>query len=156
VGSATTSWAVPFRATPRLRCPTDCRPEESHTDTWWAAAWRAFRRTPGPSLARHRPYEKSLVAACDVSFPLRVGLDGHPLYAAFRAVVTKDRAGGQVFATGSAFETRVIQDRAPTVCPGTRFVLHQDCEDIAAAGSVNTTRVRCYVTLSGVCVTVFE
>jgi hypothetical protein len=40
-------------------------------------------------------------AACDVSFPLRVGLDGHPLYAAFRAVVTKDRAGGQVFATGS-------------------------------------------------------
>jgi|SRR5665647_1365104 len=61
-----------------------------------------------------------LSAACDVSFPLRVGLDGHPLYAAFRAVVTKDRAGGQVFATGSAFETRVIQDRAPTVCPGTK------------------------------------
>jgi hypothetical protein len=59
-------------------------------------------------------------AACDVSFPLRVGFDGHPLYAAFRAVVIKDRAGGQVFATGSAFEMRVIQDRAPIVCPGTK------------------------------------
>ena len=63
VGSATTSWAVPFRATPRQRCPTDCRPEESHTDIWWAAAWRALRRTPGPSLARRRPCEKSLVGA---------------------------------------------------------------------------------------------
>ena len=36
-----------------------------------------------------------------------------------------------------------------------RFVLHQDREDIAAPGNCNATRVRCYVTLSGVCVTVF-
>ena len=41
------------------RCLTDCRPEESHTsDSGRAAAWRAFRRTPGPSLARHRSCEE--------------------------------------------------------------------------------------------------
>jgi hypothetical protein len=35
-----------------------------------------------------------------------------------------------------------------------RFVLHQDREDIAAGRICNATRVRCYVTFSGVCVTV--
>ena len=38
-------------------------------------------------------------------------------------------------------------------CPMTqkrRFVLHQDCEDIAADRICNATRVRSYVTLSGV------
>jgi hypothetical protein len=35
-----------------------------------------------------------------------------------------------------------------------RFVLHQDREGIAAGRVCNATRVRCYVTLSGVCVTV--
>jgi hypothetical protein len=35
-----------------------------------------------------------------------------------------------------------------------RFVLHQDREDIAATRICNATRVRFYVTLSGVCVTV--
>jgi hypothetical protein len=74
--------------------------------------WHARRTGVSPS------------AACDVSFPLRVGFDGHPLYAAFRAVVTKDRAGGQVFTTGSALETRVILDRAPTVCPGTKVCVN--------------------------------
>jgi hypothetical protein len=34
-----------------------------------------------------------------------------------------------------------------------RFVLHQDREDIAAGRISNATRVRFYVTLSGVCVT---
>ncbi len=39
----------------KSRCPTDCRPQESHTpEGGWADAWRASRRTPGPSLARHR------------------------------------------------------------------------------------------------------
>jgi hypothetical protein len=88
-------------------------------------------------------------AACDVSFPLRVGLDGHPLYAVFRAVVTKDRAGGQVFATGSAFETRVIQDRAHRLSVRERrFALHEHREDIAVRRICDATRVRSYVTLS--------
>ena len=35
-----------------------------------------------------------------------------------------------------------------------RFVLHQDRKDIAAGQTCNATRVRAYVMLSGVCVTV--
>jgi hypothetical protein len=50
------------------RRPADCKPKESHTNTTlgsrkgWAAGKRASRRTPGPSLARHRPYRKRLTA----------------------------------------------------------------------------------------------
>ncbi len=36
---------------------------EPHQNSRWAAAWRAPRRSPGPSLARHRPYGNRLVAA---------------------------------------------------------------------------------------------
>ena len=46
------------------RCPAGRRPKESHIQTYgWAAAWRATRRAPGPSLARHRSYGNRLVAA---------------------------------------------------------------------------------------------
>ena len=36
---------------------------EPHQFSRWAAAWRASRRSPGPSLARHRSYRNRLVAA---------------------------------------------------------------------------------------------
>jgi hypothetical protein len=44
--------------------------------------------------------------------------------------------------------------RAQTVTHIRRFVLHQDRKDIAAGQICNVTRVRAYVMLSGVCVTV--
>jgi len=40
---------------------------EPHRTSWWPAAWRASRRAPGPSLARHRPYDQCQVAACPSS-----------------------------------------------------------------------------------------
>jgi hypothetical protein len=59
------------------------------------------------------------------------------------------------FVAGSAFEARAIRDRAPTdLCVRQRrFVLHQDREDIAAGRICDATRVRSYVTLSGIRVT---
>ena len=51
-GIAATSRAVPSWATPRQRCPAVRKPEvEPHPRSRWAAQKRAFRRTPGPSLA---------------------------------------------------------------------------------------------------------
>ena len=53
-----------------------------------------------------------------------------------------------------AVEPSVIQDLRPLYVRERRFVLHQDREDIAAGRICNATRVRSYVTLSGVRVTV--
>ena len=61
-----TSRAVPSGATPRQRCPTTCRPKVSHTRTRMGSPRESLsRRTPRPSLARHRSCEKSLVAQND-------------------------------------------------------------------------------------------
>ncbi len=62
-GSATTNRAVPLSHASSRR-PAGRRPEVSHTLSGWAAAWRASRRTPAPSLARHRSSRNRLVAAC--------------------------------------------------------------------------------------------
>src|SRR4051794_6522311 len=68
----TARWALLLRAgqsllEPRLvtvtgELQTDSEP---HQNSRWAAAWRASRRSPGPSLARHRSYGNRLVAASD-------------------------------------------------------------------------------------------
>ena len=62
----TARWAVLLRAgqsllEPRLVTVTGGpQPDgEPHRTSWWAAAWRASRRAPGPSLARHRTYRQS-------------------------------------------------------------------------------------------------
>jgi hypothetical protein len=48
-----------------------------------------------------------------------------------------------------ALETRVIQDRAPTLfVRERRFALHEHGEDIAVRRICDATRVRSYVTLS--------
>ena len=42
------------------RCPAGTQTEnEPHRSRWWAAARRASRRTPRPSLARHRPCKEA-------------------------------------------------------------------------------------------------
>ena len=66
----TARWALLLRAGQSLLEPrlvtvtggpqTDSEP---HPNSRWAAAWRAARRSPGPSLARHRSYGNRLVAA---------------------------------------------------------------------------------------------
>ena len=69
-GSATESWADPSGATPHGRCPTGTQTDrEPHRSRWWAAAWRASRRAPGPSLAGRRSYRKCQVAAKRAALP---------------------------------------------------------------------------------------
>src|SRR6476660_3693947 len=62
----TARWALLLRAgqsllEPRLATVTGGPQTDSepHQFSRWAAAWRAARRSPGPSLARHRPYRDS-------------------------------------------------------------------------------------------------
>src|SRR4051794_14912910 len=66
----TARWALLLRAgqsllEPRLVTVTGGLQTESepHQNSRWAAAWRAARRSPEPSLARHRSYGNRLVAA---------------------------------------------------------------------------------------------
>jgi hypothetical protein len=59
VGSAATSWADPFRATPRHGARRTADRKRATPISRWAAAWRASRRAPGPSLARHRSCRQS-------------------------------------------------------------------------------------------------